>query len=42
MNGDLREEYAKHIGRQILRDNALELFPALKSKLWKDKGKLEP
>ncbi len=38
--GDLTEEHALRIGRQILRDNALELFPQLKSRLWKDKGKL--
>jgi hypothetical protein len=37
--GELREEYALRIGRQILRDNALELFPSLKQRLWKDKGK---
>lgn len=36
--GELRDEYAKRIGRQILRDNALELFPSLKDKLWKHKG----
>jgi predicted TIM-barrel fold metal-dependent hydrolase len=39
---DLREEHALRIGRQILRDNALELFPQLKDRLWKHKGKLEP
>lgn len=40
---DLREEHALAIGRQILRDNALELFPQLKDKLWKHTGKkLEP
>ena len=33
--GDLREEHALRIGRQILRDNALELFPQLKERLWK-------
>ena len=37
--GDLREEYAKRIGQQILRDNALELFPQLKKRLWKHTGK---
>ena len=36
--GDLREEHARHIGRQILRDNALALFPQLKDRLWKHKG----
>jgi predicted TIM-barrel fold metal-dependent hydrolase len=40
--GELREEHALHIGRQILRENALELFPQLKDRLWKDKGKLTP
>jgi hypothetical protein len=40
--GDLREEHALRIGRQILRDNALELFPQLKERLWKAKGKLTP
>ena len=33
--GDLREEHADRIGRQILRENALELFPQLRSRLWK-------
>jgi predicted TIM-barrel fold metal-dependent hydrolase len=41
-HGDLVEEHAMRIGKQILRDNALELFPQLKSRLWKRKGKLEP
>lgn len=41
--GDLREDHALTIGKQILRDNALELFPQLKERLWKHKGvKLEP
>ena len=39
--GDLIEEHADRIGRQIMRDNALELFPQLKERLWKHKGKLE-
>jgi hypothetical protein len=34
----LREDHAKRIGKQILRDNALALFPQLKARLWKDKG----
>jgi predicted TIM-barrel fold metal-dependent hydrolase len=38
--GDLKEEHALRIGKQILRDNALELFPQLKDRLWKAKGKL--
>lgn len=33
--GDLLEEHALRIGRQILRDNALTLFPTLKERLWK-------
>jgi uncharacterized protein len=33
--GELREEHGMRIGRQILRDNALELFPQLKERLWK-------
>ncbi|MBI4660460.1 MAG: amidohydrolase family protein [Verrucomicrobia bacterium] len=40
--GDLKEEHALRIGKQVLRDNALKLFPPLESKLWKHKGKLEP
>jgi len=37
-SGDLREEHALEIGRQVLRDNALALFPQLKNRLWKHKG----
>lgn len=33
--GDLAEPDALRIGRQILRDNALALFPQLKARLWK-------
>lgn len=41
--GDLKEEHALRIGKQILRDNALALFPQLKERLWKHKGlKLTP
>jgi hypothetical protein len=41
--GDLREEHALAIGRQILRDNALELFPQIKDRLWKHSGqRLKP
>ena len=40
--GDLLEEHAQRIGRQILRENALALFPELKDRLWKDKGPLIP
>jgi hypothetical protein len=39
--GDLKEPDALRIGRQILRDNALSLFPQLRDRLWKQKGKLE-
>jgi hypothetical protein len=38
--GELRLEHAERIGVQILRDNALELFPSMKAKLWKHKGPL--
>jgi predicted TIM-barrel fold metal-dependent hydrolase len=40
--GDLLEEHALRIGRQVLRDNALKLFPQLQDRLWKHKGRLEP
>jgi uncharacterized protein len=41
--GDLLEAHAERIGRQILRDNALELFPQLRPRLWKEKIKrLQP
>jgi predicted TIM-barrel fold metal-dependent hydrolase len=40
--GDLTEEDAKRIGRQIMRENALALFPGMKAKLWKGKGRLKP
>ena len=36
--GELAEDHALRLGRQILRDNALALFPQLKSRLWKHKG----
>jgi predicted TIM-barrel fold metal-dependent hydrolase len=39
---DLHEDHALHIGKQILRENALALFPQIKTKLWKDKTKLTP
>jgi len=42
-NHDLTMEHAQLIGRQILRENALELFPQLQSRLWKESGKkMEP
>lgn len=37
---ELTEPDARRIGRQILRDNALELFPQLRKRLWKHKGEL--
>jgi predicted TIM-barrel fold metal-dependent hydrolase len=41
--GELLEDDALRIGRQILRDNALALFPQLKNRLWKHKGiRLKP
>jgi uncharacterized protein len=41
--GELLPEHAERIGRQVLRDNALELFPQLEARLWKHKGvKLSP
>ena len=36
---ELSLDHAQQIGRQILRDNALTLFPQLKDRLWKGKGK---
>jgi hypothetical protein len=33
--GELREEQALSIGRQILRENALKLFPTLSRQLWR-------
>ena len=36
--GELHADHAHRIGRQILRDNALALFPQLKERLWKEKG----
>jgi predicted TIM-barrel fold metal-dependent hydrolase len=38
--GDLTMEEARRIGRQIMRDNALEVFPQLKGKLWKNQSQL--
>jgi predicted TIM-barrel fold metal-dependent hydrolase len=32
---ELREEHAVRIGRQIMRDNALKLFPKLRRQLWR-------
>ena len=33
--GELHEQHAARIGRQIMRDNALKLFPKLKRQLWR-------
>lgn len=42
-SGVLLENRALRIGRQILRENALALFPRLEARLWKQKsGRLEP
>jgi predicted TIM-barrel fold metal-dependent hydrolase len=35
IRNELREEDALHIGRQIMRENALELFPQLRERLWR-------
>ena len=40
--GELREADAMHIASQVMRENALELFPQLLERLWKDKGPLAP
>lgn len=40
--GTLTLKDAERIGRQILRDNALKLFPPLKDRLWKNVGALPP
>ena len=34
--GELRLEHAHKIGRQIMRENALELYPKLRRFLWRD------
>jgi len=39
IRGDLRNDDAQRIGKQILRDNALVLFPQLKSRLWKNQNR---
>ena len=36
--GELLEVHALRIGRQILRDNALQLFPKLRRQLWRDES----
>jgi len=42
IHGDLTEEEARHIGRQIMRENALSLFPRLRTKLWRTGDQSEP
>lgn len=37
VRGELREDHAIRIGGQIMRDNALKLFPTLQRYLWKNK-----
>lgn len=39
---ELSEDHARRIGRQILRDNALELFPQLKARLWRSEPQHAP
>ena len=34
--GELLEEHAERIGRQVMRENALKLFPKLKRRLWRE------
>ncbi|MBC8290981.1 MAG: amidohydrolase family protein [Planctomycetes bacterium] len=36
--GELLEKHARRIGRQVMRENALKLFPKLKRWLWKNKS----
>ena len=36
--GELLKSHAKRIGRQILRGNALQLFPKLNRMLWRKDG----
>lgn len=40
--GELRMPDALRIGRQVMRENALELFPQLKDRLWKHRGEMRP
>ena len=35
IRNELLEKDALHIGRQIMRENALELFPQLRKRLWR-------
>jgi predicted TIM-barrel fold metal-dependent hydrolase len=38
--GELRAEHARRIGLQIMRENALSVYPTLRNKLWRHKGRL--
>ena len=40
--GGLREGHALRIGRQVLREDALALFPQLRGRFWKDKPRTAP
>lgn len=40
--GELSEEQACRIGRQVLRENALSLFPKLRRQLWREKTAPSP
>jgi predicted TIM-barrel fold metal-dependent hydrolase len=42
IHGDLTEEEARHIGRQIMWENALSLFPRVRTKLWRTEDQSEP
>jgi len=35
VRGEVRIEHAEAIGRKIMRENALKLFPQLESRLWR-------
>ena len=42
IQGDLRVSDARRIGKQILRDNALTMFPELKARLWRNHSQARP
>lgn len=42
VRNDLREAQAIHIGAQVMRGNALKLFPKLKRHLWKKESGVSP
>ena len=35
LRGQLREDDAQRVGRQVMRENALEIFPSLRKRLWR-------